>query len=55
MGTLFQALEIIFDVQRKRNYEKTTRREISFFPFFSWTPPTLDLVTFLFLIHLKQF
>jgi hypothetical protein len=49
MGALFQALEIIFDVQKKRSYEKITRGEISFptyktffipFLFPLWTPPT---------------
>ncbi len=58
-----QALEIIFEVQRKRSNEKITRKEINFpiykthFPFFSfflWTLQLLDLVTFLFLIHLKN-
>jgi len=30
MGTLPQALEIIFEVQRQRSNEKITRREIRF-------------------------
>jgi hypothetical protein len=30
MGTLLQVLEIIFEVQRKMNNEKITRRKISF-------------------------
>jgi hypothetical protein len=30
MATLLQALEIIFEVQRKRSNEKITRREINF-------------------------
>jgi len=30
MGTLPQTLEIIFEVQRKRNNEKIKKREISF-------------------------
>jgi hypothetical protein len=30
MGGLAQALEIIFEVQRKRSNEKITRRKISF-------------------------
>jgi hypothetical protein len=41
MGALLQALEFIFEVQRKRNNEKIRRREIIFptyktdsFPFF---------------------
>jgi hypothetical protein len=41
MGTLPQALEIIFEVQRKRDNKKITRKEINiptykthFFPFF---------------------
>jgi hypothetical protein len=30
MGTLFQVLKIIFEVQIKMNNEKITRREINF-------------------------
>jgi hypothetical protein len=30
MGTLLQALEIIFEIQKKRNNEKIIIREISF-------------------------
>ncbi len=44
---LLQALEIIFEVQWKKNNEKITRREISFpiyktrfFPFFSSFDPS---------------
>jgi hypothetical protein len=63
MGALPQALKIIFEVQRKRSNEKITRRKISFptykthfFSFFLFEPPLLsNLITFLFLIHLKQF
>jgi hypothetical protein len=31
MGALPQALEIMFEVQRKKNNKKITRRKISFF------------------------
>jgi hypothetical protein len=52
MGTLPQVLEIIFEVQRKMNNEKITRRERSFkltkHVFFSlWTPPTFKPHNFL--------
>jgi hypothetical protein len=30
MGALHQVLEVIFEVQRKRNNEKITRKKISF-------------------------
>jgi len=30
MGALFQAFEIIFEVQRKKSNEKITRKKISF-------------------------
>ncbi len=63
MGGLCQAVEIIFGVQRIRSNGKITRRKISFptykihffFPFFSLFGPLLfsNLITFLFLIHLK--
>jgi hypothetical protein len=33
MGALPQALEIIFEMQRKKNNEKITRRKISFSTF----------------------
>jgi glycopeptide antibiotics resistance protein len=58
MGVAPQVLEIIFEVQRKMNNEKITRREISFliykillfflffFPSF-WTPPTFKPHNFL--------
>ncbi len=64
MGVLFQALEIIFDVQRKRSYEKITRGEISFptyktffipFLFPLWTPPTFKPRDFFKNNHSKQF
>jgi hypothetical protein len=62
MGMLPQVLEIIFEVQRKMNNEKITRREISFptyktFFFFFFLGPLLlsNLITFLSLIHFKQF
>jgi len=50
MGTLPQALEIIFEVQRKRNDEKKKLK--FFFPtyktfFFLWTPPIFKLHNFL--------
>jgi hypothetical protein len=55
MGALPQSLEIIFEVQRKRNNEKITRRKINFptykthlFPFsFLPTPPTFKPHNFL--------
>jgi hypothetical protein len=58
-----QVLEIIFEVQRKMNNEKITRREINFpiyktrfFCFFFFGPLILsNFITFLFLIHLKKF
>ncbi len=54
MGVLPQVLEIIFEVHKKMNNEKITRRKISFptyktffFPFFSfWTSPTFKLHNF---------
>jgi hypothetical protein len=60
MEALPQALEIIFEVQRKRNNEKITSRKKAFqlikHVFFSFGPLLLsDFITFLFLIHLKQF
>jgi len=59
-----QALEIIFEVQRKRNNEKIIRKKISFptyktcfsFFFLFFGPLLLsNLITFLYVIHLKQF
>jgi hypothetical protein len=51
VGTLLQALEIIFEVQRKRSNEKITRRKISFptykTHFFSLDPPIFKLHNFL--------
>jgi hypothetical protein len=66
MRALPQALEIIFEVQRKRSIEKIARRKISFstyktpfFFFFSFLlfRPRLfsKLLTFSFLVHLKLF
>jgi hypothetical protein len=64
MGALPQALEIIFEVQMKRNNEKLTRRKINFstykmfFLFFSSSLDPLirsNLITFVFLVHFKQF
>jgi len=55
MGALSQSLEIIFELQRKRNNEKITRRKIKFssyktrlFPLSSLcTPPTFKPHNFL--------
>jgi len=56
MGVLPQALEIIFEVQKKRSNEKITRRKMSlptykmhFYFYFSslWTPPTFKPHNFL--------
>jgi hypothetical protein len=55
MRALPEALEIIFEVQRKRSNEKIARRKISFpihkmhfFSFFSlWNPPTFKASNFL--------
>jgi hypothetical protein len=60
MGVLPQVLEIIFEVQRKMSDEKITIIEISFptyrtCSFFLYTPLLSNLITFLFLIHFKQF
>jgi hypothetical protein len=61
MGTLAQALEIIFEVQRKRINEKITKKEKAFqltkSGFFLLFRALLlsNLITFLFLIHYKQF
>jgi hypothetical protein len=59
MGTLPQVLEIIFEVQRKMSNEKITIRKISFPTYktrFFFGPLLLSsLITFLFLIHFKQF
>jgi hypothetical protein len=64
MGTLPQALEIIFEVQMKRSNEKIGRRKISFSThktcFFNlkkkFGPLLLSkLITFSFLVHFKQF
>jgi hypothetical protein len=64
MGVLPQALEIIFEVQRKMINEKISRKKKSFptykrrfFFFFLLFGPLLpsNLIAFIFLIHLKQF
>jgi hypothetical protein len=64
MGLLLQALEIIFEVQRKRSNEKDSKKEnkpsnlqnVCFFLFSSlWTLLLLNLITFLFLIYFKRF
>jgi hypothetical protein len=64
MGAVPQALEIIFEVQRKKINENITRKKKSFptlkklfFNFFNlpFGPLLLsNLITFLFLIHFKQ-
>jgi hypothetical protein len=60
MGVLPQALEIIFEVQRKMINEKISRKKKAFQltkgVFFLFGPllPS-NLITFIFLIHLKQF
>jgi hypothetical protein len=64
MGALPQALEIIFEVQRKRSNEKITRRKnklsnlqnvcVRVFFFLLFVPLLFSkLITFLFLVHLK--
>jgi len=62
MGALPQTLEIIFEMQRKNNNNKITRRKISFptfktFFFLLLFGPLLfsNLITFLFFIHLFFF
>jgi hypothetical protein len=53
MRALPQALEIIFEVQRKESNKKITRRKIIFstykmrFFFSLWTPPTFKAFDFL--------
>jgi len=52
MGALPRALEIIFEVQRKRNNEKKTFKKKAFqltkcVFFFFWTPPTFKPHNFL--------
>jgi dipeptide/tripeptide permease len=61
-GTLFQALEIVFEVQRKRSNEKNKKKKNKLFnlqnaffvSFLFWTPPTFNLTTFSFFIHLND-
>ncbi len=61
MGALTQALEIIFEVQRKRNNEKIMRKKKAFqftkcVLFFHFGPLLLSkLITFLFFVHFKRF
>jgi len=63
MGLLPQALEIIFEVQRKKSNEKDSKMkyklfnlQMCFFLFSSlWTLLLLNLITFLFLIYFKRF
>jgi len=57
-----QALEIIFEVQRKKINEKITRRKISFptykmhFFFSSFEPLLLsNVIIYLFIIYFKRF
>jgi uncharacterized membrane protein len=60
-SVLPQALEIIFEMQRKRNNEKVTRKKQTFqltrhFSFLLFGPLILsNLITFLFHIHFKRF
>jgi hypothetical protein len=60
MRALPKVLKIIFEVQRKMNNEKITRREIKL-PiyktrfFFLWTPLTFKPHNVFFIIHLKSF
>jgi hypothetical protein len=59
MGVLPQALEIVFEVQRKRSNENITRKikafQVTKRAFFLFFGPLLlsKLLTFLFLVHLK--
>jgi len=59
MGALTQALEIIFEVQRKKNNEKITRKKKAFqltkcVLFFLFEPLLLsNLITFLLFVHFK--
>jgi len=60
MGVLLQVLKIIFEVQRKMSNEKITRREKKIptyktIFFFFGSLLLSNLITLLFLIHLKQF
>jgi len=56
MGVLPQALEIIFEVQRKRSNEKNSKKKsklsnsqnmVFFFYSFRWTPPSFEASNFL--------
>jgi hypothetical protein len=56
MGALLQALEIIFQVQRKKNNEKLTRKKKAFqltkHIFFLFGPLLFsNLITFLFILN----
>jgi hypothetical protein len=64
MGALSQALDIIFEVQRKRSNQKITLKKKKkfnlqnalFFFFLLFGPLLLsNLITFLYIIYLKQF
>jgi hypothetical protein len=65
MGALPQALEIVFEVQRKRSNEKITRKKkklsnlrnaFFFFCLLLFGPLLLlNIITFLFLIHFQRF
>jgi hypothetical protein len=56
-----QALEIVLEVQRKKNNEKITRRKMNFPTFKSlfffplWTFLLSNLITYLFIIYFKLF
>jgi hypothetical protein len=53
MGTLPQVLKVIFEMQRKMNNEKITRKEINFPTYrrkkILWTPPTFKPHNFFFI------
>jgi len=63
MGALPQALEILFEMQRKRSNEKITRKKKKkfsnsrnlFFFFFFWPVLFSKFLTFSFFVHLKRF
>jgi hypothetical protein len=64
MGVLPQALEILFEMQRKRSNEKITRKKkkksfpthkLVFFFSFLWPVLFSKFLTFSFFVHLKRF
>jgi F0F1-type ATP synthase membrane subunit a len=59
MGVLLQVLEVMFEMQRKRINEKNNKKKNKTYTtcfFFLFEPLLLsNLITFLFLIHFKQF